>query len=51
MESIERDILICREAHLVCVASVSEPRWLLLGHSDSFLPLRRNILYFFSVSS
>lgn len=51
MESIDRDILICRKAHPVGGHPPVSFGCLLIAHYDSFLPLRRDILYFLSVSS
>jgi hypothetical protein len=51
MESIEREILIWHEAHLVGEYSPVSLGYLLLALSDGFMPLRRDFLYFLSVSS
>ncbi len=51
MESIDKEILIWYEAHLVGGIFPCEPRLPSPCHSDGFLPLRRDFLYFLSVSS
>jgi hypothetical protein len=51
MESIDREILIWPEAHLVGEHFPLSLGYLLLAHFDGFLPFRRDILYFLSVSS